>query len=702
MITEKNNVFYLETPNTEYIFAVHPNGTLQNEYWGARIGVSGGFPGKPSGDRGSNDPVEDFYTEEYSAWGGARFKECALKVSFADGNRDLKLHFASFALNGETLDVVLKDDFYALWVTLHYAVFPENDVIRRSVSIRNETEGRVTVERIASAVLHLPGKRPFRMHNVSGAWAGEQQPFSETLQSGSMIFESRKGSTAHGNSPYCIAEQGCAEFSGDAYFAALEYSGNFKVCASRGADHRTQVLLGINDFDFAYILDPHESLDAPPVFFGFTEQGFSGVSNTVNRFALDHIFPKTFAEKPLPVLYNSWEALEFSVNIENQTALVQKAADMGIELFVMDDGWFGARKNDRAGLGDWFVNREKFPDGLAPLIDCVNRAGMDFGLWVEPEMVNPDSDLYRAHPDWVYHFPNRKNRLLRSQLVLNLTLDEVQDYLYDCLSTLLRENNIRYIKWDMNRAYSEAGAPNLGDNQKAMWYLHNRALFALLERLRTEFPAVSFEACASGGGRIDYGALHAFDMYWPSDNTEAVDRIRIQNGYSRMYPTKAMRAWVTDIGWNALRVPLDFRFACAMRGALSVGGNIGQWSQEELDTAAQYIALYKSVRDVIQFGDFYRIADLDADEGLNAVQYVSCDKTRSVAILLTPFTQFHLQRERLLFLRGLDDQKTYRFTWDGETLERTGAFLNHVPLTFETKRTFDCRIVVLEAVEPSA
>lgn len=701
MITVQNNVFYLETQNTEYIFAVHENGTLQNMYWGARIGVTDGFVPQLGGDRNSNEPVEDFYTEEYAAWGGARFKECAIKVNFLDGNRDLKLRFSTYTLQGETLDVLLTDEYYAFSVTLHYEVFPENDVIRRSATVQNATEGEVTVERFASAVFHLPGKRTYRFHNVSGAWAGEQQPFVQTLKGGSMVFESRKGNTAHSNSPYFIAEQDCTEFTGTAYFAALEYSGSFKVCASRASSHRTQVVLGINDFDFAYILKPNESLTAPSVFFGVTERGFSGVSNTVNRFALDHIFPAAFSEKPLPVLYNSWEALEFSVNIDNQTALVQKAADMGIELFVMDDGWFGKRVHDRAGLGDWFVNLEKFPNGLKPLIERVNSAGMDFGLWVEPEMVNPDSDLYRAHPDWVYHAPNRTNKLLRHQLVLNLTLPEVQEYLYTRLSALLRENNIRYIKWDMNRPLSEAGAPNLGDNQKAMWLLHNRALFSLLERLRAEFPLVSFEACASGGGRIDYGALHMFDMYWPSDNTDAVDRIRIQNGYSFMYPTKAMRAWVTDIGWNALPAPLDFRFACAMRGALSVGGNIGKWSQEDLNTAAHYISLYKSVRDVIQFGDFYRIADLDADEGLNAVQYVSRDKTRSVAILLTPLTQFHLQRERQLSLTGLDEQKTYRFTWNGETIERTGAYLNHVPLAFETKRSFDCRIVVLEAVEQS-
>lgn len=698
MITEKNNVFFLQTKQTEYIFAAFPNGMLQNLYWGSNFGVTDGFSASDLGDRSSNDPEEDLIPEEYSFWGGPRFKECALKISFPDGNRDLKLKFSEYALRGNTLDVVLKDIHYELFVTLHYTVFEENDIIRRSVTVRNQTGAPITIERVASGVFHLPGKRPYVFHNVSGAWSGEQQPFKQELLNGSMIFESRRGSTAHGNSPYFIAEQGCTEFAGTAYFAALEYSGNFKVCAQRGPDFKTQVLLGVNDFDFAYILENDAEFDAPPVVFGCTDKGYSGVSNTMNRFALEHVFPAPFAKKALPVLYNSWEALEFSVNAENQMALVQKAADMGVELFVMDDGWFGARNSDCAGLGDWFVNHDKFPGGLKPLIDCVNQAGMDFGIWVEPEMVNPDSDLYRAHPDWVYRFPNRVNKLLRSQLVLNLTLPEVQNYLYDCLSELLRGNNIRYIKWDMNRSYSEAGAPNLGDNQKAMWVLHNRALFALVDKLRAEFPEVSFEACASGGGRIDYGALHSFDMYWPSDNTEAVDRIRIQNGYSLMYPTKAMRAWVTDIGRDALAVPLDFRFACAMRGALSVGGNIVNWSQEDLDLAAEYIALYKSIRDVVQFGDYYRLADLDRDAGLNAVQYVSADKSRSAAILLTPFTQFHLQRERLVCFTGLDETKTYRFTFDGKTYERSGAFLNHVPLAFETKKSFDSRIIVFEAV----
>ena len=662
----------------EYMFAVHPNGTLQNEYWGARIGVSGGFPGKPSGDRGSNDPVEDFYTEEYSAWGGARFKECALKVSFADGNRDLKLHFASFSLNGETLDVVLKDDFYPLWVTLHYAVFPENDVIRRSVTIRNETEGRVTVERIASAVLHLPGKRPFRMHNVSGSWSGEQQPFCQTLESGSMIFESRKGSTAHGNSPYCIAEQGCTEFSGDAYFAALEYSGNFKVCASRGADHRTQVLLGINDFDFAYILDPHAALDAPPVFFGFTEQGFSGVSNTVNRFALDHIFPKAFAEKPLPVLYNSWEALEFDVNIENQMALVQKAADMGIELFVMDDGWFGARKNDRAGLGDWFVNREKFPDGLAPLIDCVNRAGMDFGLWVEPEMVNPDSDLYRAHPDWVYHFPNRKNRLLRSQLVLNLTLDEVQDYLYDRLSVLLRENNIRYIKWDMNRSLTEVWSSALPpERQGEVYHRYVLGVYEFAERLRRDFPQMLIEGCSGGGGRFDGGMLYYTPQIWCSDNTDAIDRLRIQYGTSFCYPVSTMGAHVSAVpnGTTGRVTPLETRGVVAMAGTFGYEMDLNECTPEEKEIVRRQTAQFKEWYDLIQNGDHYRLSDPFQNGPYTAWEQVSPDKREALVSVVTgPFRG--APPLTALRIKGLDPALRYQVngggSWPGDVLMYAG------------------------------
>ena len=265
------------------------------------------------------------------------------------------------------------------------------------------------------------------------------------------------------------------------------------------------------------------------------------------------------------MLYNSWEATEFNVNVADQTRLAEIAAGIGVELFVMDDGWFGARNNDRAGLGDWFVNPEKFPGGLDELIGNVNALGMDFGLWVEPEMVNPDSDLYRAHPDWTYHFPHRHADELRHQLVLNMTRSDVQAYILDCLDRLLTNHNIRYIKWDMNRPFSQVGAENLAD-PKMYSYLHTMAVYRIVDELKRRHPGVQFESCASGGGRCDLGAISHFDQVWTSDNTDGIDRMTIQKGYSMLHPIKTMRAWVTDIAGINKPCSLDFRFHIAMQG----------------------------------------------------------------------------------------------------------------------------------------
>jgi alpha-galactosidase len=266
------------------------------------------------------------------------------------------------------------------------------------------------------------------------------------------------------------------------------------------------------------------------------------------------------------------------------------AADIGCELFVMDDGWFGSRYNDNAGLGDWKVNKIKFPFGLKPLIDKVTSLGMKFGLWFEPEMVNPDSDLYRAHSEWAYHYDTRKSNELRQQLVLNLTREDVQEHVFRCMDDMLCEYDISYIKWDMNRAYSETGAQNL-DNPQELWYRHTKAVYEIADRLKAKHPDLQIECCASGGGRVDLGSLSHFDMVWTSDNTDPVDRLDIQDGFSLLYPIKCMRAWVTDTGRDVRPNDWDFRFNVTMQGSLSIGGDLSKYSQEVLDLHKKYIAL---------------------------------------------------------------------------------------------------------------
>lgn len=362
----------------------------------------------------------------------------------------------------------------------------------------------------------------------------------------------------------------------------------------------------------------------------------------------------------------------------------------------MDDGWFGARNNDRAGLGDWFVNPAKFPGGLDELIGNVNALGMDFGLWVEPEMVNPDSDLYRAHPDWTYHFPHRHADELRHQLVLNMTRSDVQAYILDSLDRLLTDHNIRYIKWDMNRPFSQVGAENLAD-PKMYSYLHTMAVYRIVDELKRRHPAVQFESCASGGGRCDLGAISHFDQVWTSDNTDGIDRMTIQKGYSMLHPIKTMRAWVTDIAGINKPCSLDFRFHIAMQGALGLGGNLEKYSPEELEICRRNVALYKEIRPLVQFGDLYRILDADRDQVL-CNQYVSRDKMQAVLFLSARGTRFFKKKMNLRFA-GLAPDRAYAFTLDGVAYKKGGAFLMEVGLPVYVRGADYNQIVRLTAVE---
>jgi len=355
---------------------------------------------------------------------------------------------------------------------------------------------------------------------------------------------------------------------------------------------------GFNDFDFGYRLAPGEHLTTPRYYAGFTNGGFGEASRLFRRLQIEEILPDRAARHVRPVLYNSWEATLFAVDEPGQKALAEKVARLGVERFVMDDGWFGARDHDRAGLGDWTVNPKMFPNGLKPLIDNVESLGMDFGLWVEPEMVNPDSDLYRKRPAWALHFPGRPRSEGRNQLILNLARPDVQEYVFGVLDRLLSEHDIRFFKWDMNRHFSEPRWPAVApEEHKKVWVEYVRSVYALMDRLKAAHPGVEIESCSGGGGRVDLGMLERVEEIWTSDNTEAFDRLRIQEGSSLAYAPKVMMAWVTDVpNMNGRVTPLRYRSLTAMQGSLGIGGNLNHWSDADNKLAAEMVAYYSASR----------------------------------------------------------------------------------------------------------
>lgn len=694
-VSKSKNIFALQGKKTSYIFAVENNQYVRHLHWGKKVENIDDFEVSPIEKIDSQDAAIDIMPEEYPPFGDLRYKSTAIKAAFSDATRDLVFEFVGHSVKKDVLQIKLRDKFYKLYVSLYYKMYEDLDVIERWVEVENKEKTDVMLERVRSAAFNLDGTYFFNTQ-VSGHWSAEQKIFRERLFPGKRVFESRKGITGNNHSPYFILDRNATEGSGEVYFAALGYSGNYNVTIEVTQFHSTRVLMGINSFDFNYRLKPGKKFTAPSVYAGYTNQGFSDMSNKMSDFTRTYLLPKENRDKIHPVLFNSWEATKFDISVSQQIALAKQAAKVGVELFVVDDGWFGQRDSDAAGLGDWIVNKKKFPKGLGELVDEVNKLGMQFGIWIEPEMVSPDSDLYRAHPDWIYHFKNRTPTVARNQLVLNLTRREVQAYITEALDKLLTENNIAYIKWDMNRPISEPGAKNLQlSDQRSTWYRHTVAVYKIVDELRKKHPDVTFEACASGGGRIDYGSLKHFDQVWLSDNTDALDRLSIQEGYSYLYPIKAMRAWVTDVPNKITNktIPLDFRFHSAMMGILGLGGDLTKYSQEELEYAKKKVEQYKKLRRIMQDGHVFRLKSLSYST-IHATQYVYKDQ-ESVLFVFLP-GQKYIDTQYNVKLKGLNPEAQYIVERETGQEVKHGDYLMNIGLDFILKGDYATELVYLK------
>ena len=660
-------VFRFDSADTTYAFGVNERGELQQIYWGGRIGANDQIAA-PHTSQGwaSFDTSYNNTPQEYAGWGAGLFEEPALKVTFADGNRDLVLHYASSskpdnAPDGQALDVVLKDINRAVTVTLHYWMDPETGILARWATIENHEPRPIMIEQAAAAAYSLnPGH--YTLNYLSGRWAGEWNLNSEPVLPGQRILESRRGSTGHQMNPwFAIGREAATEENGETWFGALAWSGSWRIVVERDQLDHVRVTSGFNPFDFGYLLKPGEKLESPVAYAGYTKFGMGGASRLLNHFTITHVLPGAPNPRPRPVIYNSWEATEFAVTEAGQEALAEKAASLGIDRFVMDDGWFGQRKDDHAGLGDWYVNKEKFPNGLKPLIDKVHSLTMDFGLWVEPEMVNPDSDLYRAHPDWVLNFPGRPRTEQRNQMVLNLARKDVRDYVYGFLDKLLKENQIVFLKWDYNRNWTEPGWDQLPpEEQKKVYVEYVRNLYSILDELRKKHPKVEIESCSGGGGRVDLGILHRTDEVWPSDNTDPFDRLTQQDGFTRAYPAQVMMAWVTDGPHdpNGRNTSRTYAFLSAMQGSLGIGGNLTKWSDEDLATARRLIAAYKQVQKTITQGELYRLISPTNGSEFAATETVAPDQSQAVFFTFVHSTQQGRKFPRLQLL-GLDPAAIY-------------------------------------------
>jgi alpha-galactosidase len=671
----------LRLRSTAVLLCLGANDALLLPYWGpsSQPSRAADYLLHPQGNRPSQRAFLDGQPVAYPVYGDALFKEVCLVVARADGSRESRLNFVAertSSVEGHTaLDLVFEDALIGLRVTQRFHLFAEHDVVSRSVTVENRGSHELVLERALSAALPLPPET-YDAYTLHGQWGREFELHRRPLSAGKFVLEGRRGlSSAEAHPWFAVRPRGEQdEHSGSVWFGSLAWSGNWLCSLEVEHNDALHIVAGLQPFDFAWGLGPGEQFVTPPLVCGYTEGGLGGASRLLHAFEEDVWIPATHRDRPRPVLYNSWEATNFAVQVEQQIALARRAANLGVELFVVDDGWFGARDHDRAALGDWTVNAGKFPGGLRQLIDEVHGLGMQFGIWVEPEMVNPDSDLYRSHPEWAYHIDGREPTYGRNQLVLNFARDDVREHITRQLRRLLSEHgSIEFVKWDHNRAWTEVGWPERPPQQREVWVRHVLGLYDMLATLRGEFPGVLFESCASGGGRADLGMLRWTDQVWTSDNTDAADRLDIQYGYSRAHSPRVMVNWVTDVPnqQTGRMAPLEFRFHVAMHGVLGVGGDITDWSEADLEAAKRLIAEYKDLRPLVQFGRQYWLMPPRAI-GPCAVQYVSPSGERTVVFVYQTRGKRGTGVRRVR-LHGLQPERRYRRAADGA--ESSGAVL---------------------------
>ena len=704
---ETAHTFRMDGAGVSYVFGVNQSGELQSLYWGKRLRPADPIPpAQAVGGTSAFDLPANATPQEFAGWGGGLVVVPNLKITFPDGNRDLVLHYVSHTIQDSTLSIKLKDISRDVAVDLIYRMDQGTGILARSARIENRTKLSFTVEEVFAATWNLNPGNDYQLRYLTGRWAGEWNLQQTALHPGKVVLESRRGSTGVEVNPWFAIERSSQpdQDVGDVWFGALGWSGSWQINVETDWQNQVRITGGYTPFDFSHVLAPGQSLETPEFYGGYSNAGVGGASRLLHRFELDSVVPQAPHRRLRPVVYNSWEATGFDVNETVQEALAEKAASIGVERFVMDDGWFGERKDDHAGLGDWYVNPQKFPHGLKPLIDKVHSLGMDFGLWVEPEMVNPNSDLYRKHPDWVLNFTDRPRTEGRNQLVLNLARDDVKAYVYGSLDKLLSENEISFLKWDYNRNWSEPGWPAAPlEKQKEVYLQYVRNLYSILAELREKHPHVEIESCSGGGARVDLGILRLTDEAWPSDNTDPFDRLSIQYGFTYAYAPGLMMAWVTDSpNWmNSRSTSLEYRFLSSMQGSLGIGANLNNWTPEDFAAAKRLVAEYKSVQATVQDGALYRLISPVGDSEYSVTESVARDGHQAAIFAFLHSSQKG-QPYPQLYLRGLDPNAVYSLhvqegkLADGTVQRASGDYWMHHGVSVSLRGDFQAAFFTLE------
>lgn len=705
-----DNTFTIHTEHSTWQMKVSAYGHLLHTYYGNKVehadlsylvrGIDRGFSGPPYAAREDRAYSLDTYPQEYSAFGAGDYRACCLHAEYGDGSQTTELLYDShsiykgkYSLSGlpavwaseeeaQTLEIRLRDPYSGLKVILYYGVLEKEDVITRACRIVNPEKETVCLHKALSCCLDF-GRDNLDMITFYGRHAMERTMQRSRIRHGRLSVSSVRGTSSHQENPFVIlCEPDAGEFHGDCYGMAFVYSGNFIAEAEVDQVNQTRFTMGINPEGFRWQLEPGEEFLAPEVICSYTDQGFSRLSRNFHNLYRTHLIRSRFQNQRRPVLINNWEATEFAFTQQDLLSMAESARELGIELFVVDDGWFGSRNHDMSGLGDWFANTDKLPSGVGGLAQKIHDLGMQFGIWIEPEMVNEDSELFRGHPDWCLRVPGRAPNLERYQLVLDMSRAEVRDYLFESISRILEESHAEYVKWDMNRSLSDVWSGALPRHRQGeLYHRYVLGVYDLMERFVSGYPDILWEGCSGGGGRFDAGILYYMPQIWCSDDTDAIERIQIQYGTSFGYPACAMGSHVSGIPnlQTGRSTPLETRGEVAMAGTFGYEMDVRRFTPREREVVKKQIDDFKRFYPVIQCGDYYRLTSPEENQEYAAWQFVTPDGSTS----LVSVVGLHAKANPPLLslrIRGLKAEALYRIEGNDRVYPGNALMHGGIPL----------------------
>ncbi|MBQ7678715.1 MAG: alpha-galactosidase [Butyrivibrio sp.] len=684
---EDYRLFKLDTEHSSYVLSVtDEEGFIGHVYYGARLAAddlrymlrTADMPGVPSQNGRERVTFMDVFPQEYPGQGLGDFRESAVDVTSAGGTRTTRLTYRSHEIRSDkqkleglpatfggpvqTLVITCEDPALGLVCELSYSVFEGVDAILRSARLVNEGSQTLQLTKAMSASLDMD-VADYQLMTMYGSWGREKKIEKNEITHGKHSVYSMRGISSAQFVPFLgIVDRHSGTDSGEVYGVQLVYSGNFLAQVERDQADNLRLTIGIHPVGFQWKLEPGESFQTPEAVFVYSDRGTNGMTHIFHKLYREHLIRSPYKDRKRPVLINNWEGTYFDFDTDKLLAIARAGHEAGIEMFVMDDGWFGKRDDDNSGLGDWVVNERKLPGGVKRLAEEIHRMGMKFGIWFEPEMVCPDSDLYRAHPDWAFHVEGREPSRNRNQLVLDMTRQEVRDHIYEMMAAVLRDGQVDYVKWDMNRPLTDLGSVKLPpDRQGEIFHRYMLGVYEMQERLITDFPELLLENCCSGGGRLDPGMLYYSPQIWGSDDTDAIERLSIQEGTALTYPLSAIGAHVSVCPNHMVGriTPFDTRGNVALAGTFGYELDVTKLSEEERNQIPEQIALYHRFNDLVCTGDYYRIASYRENHLWDAYAVVAADGSEALLTYVQVLGRPNA-RARRIRVRGLQPDRRYR------------------------------------------